>query len=787
MPRIFWRVLLYHPWIVLATWGLTALLLTVVANQLAPYMPPDTGDFLPEHSPTVRGYQLLRQSFGEVAAESSIVLVLFRETPLGQPELQLVLRLENSLKELWQQRPDLGLGAIRSWNSPFFGSRLLSADKKCTLVILDVNWPFVHDRATEAVHAVQSVADSLLQAHNSEHGDQPPVQLTITGTAGFGRDLNVAVYHSLDVTTWATLALVVGLLLLLYRNLWIATVPLVTVATAVWVSLKLLEIMSAITGMPLINIARIFVVVVLFGAGTDYCLFLLSRFLEELRSRPPAEAMGITYRQVGVALLASAGVVIVGLAMMSFAEFARVSAVGPYVAVSLAVCLLASLTLAPASLLCLARWGQRRFFSRPHQATAHDTISHFWQRVSEHLAARPGTIGSVTVLVLAPLAWYGASSRAVMDVCAELSPQAESRRGLEIIRQHFPAGEIGPLTLLLVAPGGTSQAILREHVQRITDMLTRLDNVVEVRSWTQPLGRSFASTSSVEDTPPNRAWLGESFNWLVTQFASSHYLRRVSDQWVTRLEVVFGSEPFSPRSVATLAEIERTLQCYVGNAQLWTRFALYGITSFTADLARVHQQDRWRVNTLVLVGILVILIAVVRSLGWAIYLLATVLFNYFVTLGAVSLLGTMCFGTALGVTDWKVPYFLFVILIAVGEDYNIFLITRVREEQRRFGKLYGICEALSRTGATISVCGLIMAGAFATMMLSDLVTLAHLGLALAVGVLLETFVVRPVLVPAALLWWWQRKMLNSRHSPGTPATAGIAASHQLDSILKKSA
>jgi RND superfamily putative drug exporter len=194
------------------------------------------------------------------------------------------------------------------------------------------------------------------------------------------------------------------------------------------------------------------------------------------------------------------------------------------------------------------------------------------------------------------------------------------------------------------------------------------------------------------------------------------------------------------------------------------RFAVYGITSFTADLAQVHERDRWRVNTLVLLGILAILIAVVRSLGWAIYLLATVLLNYFVTLGAVSWLGTFWLGTELGVTDWKVPYFLFVILVAIGEDYNIFLMSRIREEQRRRGAVQGIVHALARTGATISICGLIMAGAFSTMILSKLVTLTQLGLALAIGVLLETFVVRPILVPAALLWWYRRRWSDNTNT-----------------------
>ncbi|GBD35292.1 Acyltrehalose exporter MmpL10 [bacterium HR36] len=753
------RWVVRHPRRVLATWILAATMLAVLAWALAPYLPPDSGDFLPEHSATVQGYRLLHEGFGEEAAESSIVLVFQGKVPFGEAERALAHQLETHLEQLRHEMPHLGLLRWLTWNHPLLGTRLLSADRQCALALIHLNWPFVHDQATHAVSQVETLARDLLQTHNARYSDRPAIQLLVTGTAGFGRDLNVAVYHSLDVTTWATMVLVLALLMLLYRDICVAVVPLVTIGTAVWASLRLLEVLCVCLRQPLINIARIFVVVVLFGAGTDYCLFLISRFREELQRHLPSRAMHITLRQVGGALVASAGVVMLGLAMMAFAEFARVSAVGPYVAIGLGVALAAALTLAPACLLVLARWyGGRSTLSLRKAASDGTRVNWFWHSLAQAIAARPGTILIVSLLIMSPLAWYGATSRAIMDVCAELPPQAESRQGLELIRQHFPAGEIGPATLLLVAPLDTQPNTLRKQVDEITQVVAGLDNVREVRSLTQPLGRSVRAAADRSDIA-NWSLLSQGVDWLAGQLASRHYLRQLSDKWVARLEIVFGTEPFSAESIATLRQVQQTLTPYVGPGRPFTQLAVHGITSFTADLAQVHQSDRWRVNSLVLLGILAILIAVVRSLGWACYLLATVLFNYFVTLGVVSLIGPLWLGTALGATDWKVPYFLFVILVAVGEDYNIFLMSRVREEQRRLGWCAGIQQALARTGATISMCGLIMAGAFATMMLSELVTLAHLGLALAIGVLLETFVVRPILVPAALLAWHHTKSL----------------------------
>jgi RND superfamily putative drug exporter len=191
------------------------------------------------------------------------------------------------------------------------------------------------------------------------------------------------------------------------------------------------------------------------------------------------------------------------------------------------------------------------------------------------------------------------------------------------------------------------------------------------------------------------------------------------------------------------------------------RPAYFGVTTITHDLAEIHESDRLLVNGLVLGSIFVILLALVRRPLFALYLLLTVLFSYYVTIGGIQLLSTVWLHVPLGEVDWKVPYFLFTILVSVGEDYNIFLLTRVFEESRRWGLRQGTQRALASTGATITSCGLIMAGAFATMTLCTLTTLVQLGMALALGVLLDTFLVRPILVPAFLLMTSRERSTSS--------------------------
>ncbi len=180
------------------------------------------------------------------------------------------------------------------------------------------------------------------------------------------------------------------------------------------------------------------------------------------------------------------------------------------------------------------------------------------------------------------------------------------------------------------------------------------------------------------------------------------------------------------------------------------RAETYGVTVNTRDLAEVTESDRLRINGLVLAGIFLILLVLVRKPWLAGYLLVTVLFSYYVTLGATTLLAHHWHGRPLGEVDWRVPFFLFTILVAVGEDYNILLISRMLHERKKYGAAEGTRRALAHTGGVITSCGLIMAGTFATLMLSGLNTLVQIGFALAFGVLLDTFVVRPILVPGGV-------------------------------------
>jgi RND superfamily putative drug exporter len=392
------------------------------------------------------------------------------------------------------------------------------------------------------------------------------------------------------------------------------------------------------------------------------------------------------------------------------------------------------------------------------------------------VVTRPALVWAAAVLALLPLAVIGFRVAPNYKSTGELPPRAQSVRGVAAIQRHFTAGEVGPLTVLLSSPLNWDGPDGRAVIAHLSRGFAVLPNVAEVRSLTQPLGTTLQVQPVQFSSKGLLAGLIQSvnreINGLVDQAnraARDHYVATVREgagaRYVTRLDVVFVSDPFDRASTDATELIQTWLReelprevRHLGGVEA----ECYGVTVNAHDLAQVTEADRVRVNLLVLAGIFVILLAVVRKPWLAGYLLATVLFSYYATLGATVLAGHLWSGRPLGYVEWRVPFFLFTILVAVGEDYNILLISRVLQEQRRRGTEEGARHALARTGGTITSCGVIMAGTFATLMLAGLGTLVQIGFALAFGVLLDTFVVRPILVPAFMLLVWRREPAPAR-------------------------
>jgi RND superfamily putative drug exporter len=351
MFPILARLVQRRSWFVALAW----IAVTYVLFRNAPLWDQVTKDddvrFFPRNFPSVVGQDLLERGFPQDAASSQLVLVYERsDGPLAQSDFTAVEERAAAFHQFGQENPDLGVKKIDTHRSPVIGPRLIGKSAEgpgqSVLTIVSLRGTYLSKKTRVAVDRVLDY-----------FGKSPPLpqglRRVVTGSAVVGHDMNTAANESIDSTTKTTVALVVVILLVVYRSPLLAMIPLVTIALSVIVSLKGIAMLTEVPGLTfqVINITKVFVIVVLFGAGTDYCLFLIARYREELgRGRDRTDALREAIIQVGAALVASAGTVIVGLGMLYFSSFAKIQYTGPAIALSLAVALLAALTLAPALL-----------------------------------------------------------------------------------------------------------------------------------------------------------------------------------------------------------------------------------------------------------------------------------------------------------------------------------------------------------------------------------------------------------------------------------------------------
>jgi putative drug exporter of the RND superfamily len=380
----------------------------------------------------------------------------------------------------------------------------------------------------------------------------------------------------------------------------------------------------------------------------------------------------------------------------------------------------------------------------------------FWTRIGPALLRRPGLVWLTTVVLMAPFAvaavlFYNRVNYDPLSGLPESSPSVAGARALE---SHFPPGLLGTVTVLLQndrVDFASEQGIglIRELTERLEARKDSLQ-IADLRSVAQPLGTTEAAKEALARLPLPPKMLESLLRQRAVGYHVSHAGERQGH--VTRIDLVLAVQPLSPRGIEDLDRIENSLGEDVPEGlRDGLQFSFSGPAATVRDLRTVTRGDQTRVQILVPVAVFVLLLIVFRRVGVSLYLILSVLFSYLATLGATFLLFWWIEGEAFTGLDWKVPLFLFAILVAVGEDYNIFLLSRVEEEQKTRGPVQSILQALARTGRIISTCGFIMAGTFAALFAGSFLGLKELGFALAVGVLLDTLVVRPVLVPTFLI------------------------------------
>jgi putative drug exporter of the RND superfamily len=546
----------------------------------------------------------------------------------------------------------------------------------------------------------------------------PGLAVHITGPAASAAD-EIKIFKGIDTTLlFATLGVVIALLLLTYRSPVLWLLPIASAGVALTVAEAVIYLLTR-HGLVVNGQSAGILVVLVLGASTDYALLLIARYREELRRHEDRhEAMAVALRRAGPAIMASAATVIAGMLCLMVADSADISGLGPVAAIGIAVGLVAMITLLPALLVIFGRW---LFWPiRPRYGTAEPTASGLWARTGNAIAGRPRLVWTVTALLLA-VASLGLIGFKVGSLTTAQSFRGTpaSVAGEQVLAKHFPAGAGEPVAVI----GNAAAA--------------------------GPLRGALAATPGVAAvTPP------------------------VTADGLVYLQGTLTSQPVSQAAFATVDRVRTAVHKIPG-----ADAKVGGGTAVTVDVENYAARDRNVIIPLVLVVVLIILGLLLRAVIAPLLLIGTVILSFGAALGLSALAFRYLFGFA--GEDTSVPLFIFVFLVALGIDYNIFLMTRVREETIRSGTRRGAVTGLAATGGVITSAGLVLAGTFAMLGTLPLVIFTEIGFAVAIGVLLDTIIVRSVLVTALTLdigrWmWWPsrlaRRAIEQKSAAALPVT-----------------
>ena len=525
------------------------------------------------------------------------------------------------------------------------------------------------------------------------------VSVHIAGQGGQAAD-SAAAFEGLDSTLlFAAGGVVIIILLLTYRSPVLWLLPVISAVVALFTAQAVIYFLAKYADLTVNGQSQGILTVLVFGAGTDYALLLVARYREELRRHEDRhEAMAFALHRAAPAIVASAATVVLGMLCLLFAEMNSTAGLGPVAAIGIAVALLVMITLLPALLVITGRWV---FWPRrPAFGSVEPTSSGLWARVGRRIAVRPRAVWVGTAAALA-VACLGILSLNANGLTTEDSytKDFDSIVGQRVLADHGLVDQSNPVMVVSNADQGKAVAEALSQVPGLTQI----------------------SEPAVKDG-------------------------------VAYVQGQITSDALSQTAFDTVAAARDAVHAVPGADAL-----VGGYSAISLDVENASARDNLVIIPIVLVVVLLILMLLLRAILSPLLLIGTVVLSFGAALGLSSLLFKYVFGFA--GADASLPLFVFVFLVALGIDYNIFLMTRVREETQTRGTRQGSLVALSATGGVITSAGLVLASTFLVLGTLPLVAFVEIGVTVALGVILDTMIVRSVLVTAlnldlgSRIWW----------------------------------
>jgi RND superfamily putative drug exporter len=691
--------------VVIAWFGVTGFF-GPLFGKLTSVQENDNSAFLPDSAESTKAVKLL-ESFaaGESTAFPTLVLL---EGSVGPEVLQ---QINAHLETV----PDLKLGGTDVPLSKYLlpGSQVTAfpaPDGKAVLASILLDGAAIAEVLPNDEPVLPAIVEALREDFTPFAKDLG-FDSYVTGAGGLIGDLFGA-FGDLDSTLLlTTLGVVAFILIIVYRSPILWFLPLLSAVFALSTAGGIIYLLAKNNVIDVNGQSQGILSVLVLGAGTDYALLLISRYREELHHHStPVAAMRAAYRGTFEPIVASGATVALGLLVLLLSDLSGNRGLGPIGAIGVAVAVITMVTLLPAFLVLFGRW---IFWPRiPRFDDVDSQLTGTWAKVGNIVERRPRRAWVVTGLLLVVLAGFSTTLKTDgLSTSESFTGNPESVVGQKLLENHFPGGEGDPTKVILK----------NELIPAVSAKLQSVAGVTAVAPEANAAGVIVKNGLSI-------------------------------------LNVTLSTAPDSRESRDRIPAIREAVKSIDDSILVGGTTAVF----FDTDVAARH--DNRTVIPVVLLLITLILGLLLRSIVSAVLLLGTVVLSYFATLGVCALVFNHIFGFA--GADASFPLFAFIFLVALGIDYNIFLMTRVREESGKMGTRKGVIKGLTVTGSVITSAGIVLAATFGVLGILPLVFLAELGFAVAFGVLLDTIIVRSILVPALVheigpKVWWPSKLSKS--------------------------
>ncbi len=745
---------------IVAAWVVAALLIPRLLPSLSSVSDNNNSAFLPAGSPSVRAAQLAAP-FQHGTLPTAQLVAARSGQPLTTADQAAIARAEAAVRAV------PGVAQVRDLG--------LSGDGMARKAMVNLS-----SGAFGGGGQAKTQVDAI-RATFGRAGLPGGLSLYLTGQLASSVDNQQASNRTLQTTEILSVVFILALLLVVYRSLLAPLLTLLPAGLALIIAGPVIAEAHNI-GVQISPISQILLTILVLGAGTDYGIFLVFRLREELRrGLEPRAALVTSLWRVGETITFSAGTVIGALLCLLLASLGFYQGLGPALAIGIAVMLLAGLTLTPA---LLAIFGRAAFWPSAVRPVA--ARGGLWGRIAGGIIRRP--VGTLAV----GLVVFGALALAVTRYApagfgdnGSTSATSQSAQGTAVLTAHFPAAQANPTNLLLRYP---------VSVWQHPSVLTQADRALRAQrsfaSISGPLNPNGAPLSPAQLTrlrgalgpavalPPVPLTGGAVSARLYNAYRATAQFISPDGRTVQFYATLAAGDPSSTAAMQAIPAVRQAVGAVAASTGA-VASGVAGQAAASADISNTSNGDITHIVPVVLLVIALLLAIVLRSLIAPLYLIASVGLSYLAALGLAVVVFMGIEGQA-GV-NFILPFFMFIFLMALGSDYNILVMTRIREEAHHGSLPEAVTRAISATGGTVTAAGLILAGSFGVLTISGGGQIQQIGLGIAAGILMDTFLIRTLLIPSTVVllgrWnWWPSTL--ARTAPAAPTIERAAAGEQ---------